>query len=333
MVSTKIPNPTQATNRAIIESPHGFGHETDAKEVVSKFASLIAGKTILVTGVALGGLGSETSIALAAALPARLILAARSASRAMPISSQIASCYPSVKITILEIDLSSLASVRKAAKELEGGIDVLINNAGVMATPYGKTEDGFELQFGINHLGPFVFTNTLLREGKIKEGGRVVNVSSDGHRLGDIRWNDPGFNNGAEYNGWEAYGQGKSANVLFSLELARRLKAKNILSFSLHPGVMNTNLGRHWDEDSLATLQAQDNKVGYSGWEFRYKTLSQGCATHIVAAFDPTISGYNGLYLEDCTIFKTLQSWASDPEAAKKLWTFSEELVGEKFDL
>lgn len=112
----------------------------------------------------------------------------------MPISSQITSSYPSVKVIILEIDLGSLASVRKAAKEVEGGIDVLINNAGVMATPYGKTEDGFESQFGINHLGPFVFTNTLLREGKIKEGGRVVNVSSDGHRLSDIRWNDPGFN-------------------------------------------------------------------------------------------------------------------------------------------
>jgi NAD(P)-dependent dehydrogenase (short-subunit alcohol dehydrogenase family) len=328
MVST-----TQATNRAIIESPHGFGHETDAKEVVSKFASLIAGKTILITGVASGGLGGETSIALAAASPARLILSARSASRAQPIADQITSSYPSVKTTILEVDLGSLASVRKAAREVEGGIDVLINNAGVMATPYAKTEDGFESQFGINHLGPFVFTNTLLREGKVKEGGRVVNVSSDGHRLGGIRWDDPGFKDGAEYNRWEAYGQGKSANILFSVELARRLKAKNILSFSLHPGVMNTNLGRHFGEDGLDTLKAQDTKVGYGGWEFRFKTLSQGCATHVVAAFDPTISGYNGSYLEDCTIFKTLQPWVQDPEDAKKLWTFSEELVGEKFDL
>jgi NAD(P)-dependent dehydrogenase (short-subunit alcohol dehydrogenase family) len=149
--------------------------------------------TVLITGVAPGGLGGEVALALAAGAPARLILAARSASRVMPVASQITSSNPSVKITILELDLGSLTSVRKAAKGLEGKIDVLINNAGVMATPFAKTEDGFESQFGINHLGHFVLTNTLLGEGKINEGGRVVNVSSDGHRLSDVLWDDLDF--------------------------------------------------------------------------------------------------------------------------------------------
>jgi hypothetical protein len=139
--------------------------------------------------------------------------------------------------------------------------------------------------------------------------------------------------------------------MLFSIELARRLKDRKILSFSLHPGVINTNLGRHVEGGDFSDLQALDEKVGYGGWEFKFKSLSQGCATHVVAAFDPTITGtscylgslqdqksnisidHNGSYLEDCTIFQPLQPWASDPEAAKRLWDLSEELVGEKFEL
>lgn len=130
---------------------------------------------------------------MASASPKLIALSARSKSRASPVADKIATAYPNVKVEILEMDLGSLSSVRHAAKMLDATLDVLICNAGIMTVPYGKTEDGFEKQFGVNHLGHFLFTNLLLKEGKIRNGGRVVIVTSDGHRLGDILWEDPGF--------------------------------------------------------------------------------------------------------------------------------------------
>jgi NAD(P)-dependent dehydrogenase (short-subunit alcohol dehydrogenase family) len=121
------------------------------------------------------------------------MLTARSKARASPVAEQIAAKYPSVQTSILEMDLGSLASVRTAAASIHEKIDVLINSAGMMATPYGLTADGFETQFGINHLGHFLFTNLLVKQGKIRDGGRIVNVTSDGHRLGNVRFEDPGY--------------------------------------------------------------------------------------------------------------------------------------------
>jgi NAD(P)-dependent dehydrogenase (short-subunit alcohol dehydrogenase family) len=132
-------------------------------------------------------------MSIASASPKLIVVSARSKSRASPITDKIAAAYPNVKVEILEMDLGSLASVRNAAMRLDSALDVLICNAAIMAVPYGKTEDGFEKQFGVNHLGHFLFTNLLLKEGKIRNGGRIVVVSSDGHRLSDVLWEDPGF--------------------------------------------------------------------------------------------------------------------------------------------
>jgi NAD(P)-dependent dehydrogenase (short-subunit alcohol dehydrogenase family) len=132
-------------------------------------------------------------MSIASASPKVLVLSARSKSRASPVGDKIASAYPNVKVEILEMDLDSLSSVRNAAKNLDVTLDVLICNAGIMAVPYSKSEDAFEKQFGINHLGHFLFTNLLLKEGMIRNGGRIVIVTSDGHRLSDILWEDPGF--------------------------------------------------------------------------------------------------------------------------------------------
>jgi NAD(P)-dependent dehydrogenase (short-subunit alcohol dehydrogenase family) len=143
------------------------------------------------------GLGGEAALSIAFGSPFLLILCARSKARAEPVAENILARYPAVKVQILGCDLGSLDSIRKAAKDVKVEIDVLINNAAVMACPYSTTSDGFETQFGVAHLGHFLLTNLLLRDGKIKDGGRVVNVSSDGHQLGPVRFDDPGFKVGS----------------------------------------------------------------------------------------------------------------------------------------
>jgi hypothetical protein len=148
---------------------------------------------VLITGVAEGGLGAEAAMSIASASPRLIVLSARSNSRASPIADKISKAYPDVEVDILDMDLGSFASIRNGARELSVILDVLICHAGIMAVPYGKTEDGFEKQFGVNHLGHFLFTNLLLKEGKIRNGGRIVIVTSDGHRLSDVLWEDPGF--------------------------------------------------------------------------------------------------------------------------------------------
>lgn len=148
---------------------------------------------VLITGVAEGGLGAEAAMSIASASPKLIVLSARSKPRALPVADQISKAYPEVKVEILEMDLGSLTSIRNGAHKLNATLDILICSAGIMAVPYGKTEDGFEKQFGINHLGHFLFTNLLLKEKKIKNGGRIVMVTSDGHRLSDVLWEDPGF--------------------------------------------------------------------------------------------------------------------------------------------
>lgn len=189
-----------------------------------------------------------------------------------------------------------------------------------MATPYRKTPDGFESQFATNHLGHFVFTNSIL--GKLPAGGRVVNVSSDAHRYGPVRYDDLGFQDGAVYDKWPAYAQSKSANILYTIELAERVRERGIGVFAVHPGSILTNLGRDLPESEVAALKTQHVEL---------KTLDQGAATHLVAAFDPKMAGESGEYLEDGKVGLAAE-WARDREGAKKLWRISEELVGEKFE-
>ncbi|PSS07194.1 hypothetical protein M430DRAFT_23342 [Amorphotheca resinae ATCC 22711] len=315
-----------------ILNSNGFNQHTDGLEVASRFKDLIVGKTVLITGAGEGGLGAEAAFSIASASPALLILHGRAEERVKPVVERITAAFPSVKTRIFLMDLDSLASVRKAAAEVASwedvAIDVLINNAAVMAAPYSTTKDGFESQFGVGHLGHFLFTCLLLKANKIKSGGRIVNVSSGGHRLGPVRFDDPGFTNGTKYEKWAAYGQVKTANMLFSIALAERLKDRNILSFSLHPGGIHTNLLRHLSQEDLENLikSLREREPDYE-----FKTLQQGVSTHLVAAFDPSIAKHNGAYLSDCQIAQPLRPDAGDPEEARKLWTLSEELVGEKF--
>ncbi|KAI8158753.1 hypothetical protein K4K49_001819 [Colletotrichum sp. SAR 10_70] len=302
--------------------------DTNGSDLVTAYADHIKGKTILVTGVSPGGLGATFAETVAAASPATLILAGRNTTKVQQTADAITAANPSVTIKTLELDLGSFRNVRKAAETVNKWedvphIDVLVNNAGIMAVPFSLTEDGFESQFGTNHLGPFLFTNLIMGKVLAAAEPRVVTVSSDGHRLGHIRWSDYNFNS-------------KTANCLMAISLAEKLGSKGLLSFSLHPGVIFTNLGTHLE--NFDSLREQDINVGSKlMWaEFNPKTPDQGVATHIYTAFSPDLKGLNGKYFNDCRLAdqynEEVHPWATDKIDADRLWKLSEKLVGEEFE-
>ncbi|EDU45970.1 FabG Dehydrogenase with different specificities related to short-chain alcohol dehydrogenase [Pyrenophora tritici-repentis] len=318
-----------------------------AKGIAKSYASVIQGKVILTTGVSPSGLGAAFLKAIAALQPALLILAGRNISKVKETASQLAAENPtiSIKSRILQLDLSSLEAVRTAANTVNSWsdvphIDVLVNNAGIMATDYALSPEGYESQFATNHLGPFLFTNLIMGKLQASAAPRVVMVSSDGHRLGSFRFDDYNFHHGETYNRWQAYGQSKTANMLMAIALAEKLGAKhNLLSFSLHPGVIGTGLGDHidWNVEYLA-LQKVDRFMGNAeGWNANFDFVShdEGSATHVVAAFDTEISGRNGAYLEKGEIVaddsNRIKPWATSRVEAEKLWKLSEGLVGQTF--
>jgi NAD(P)-dependent dehydrogenase (short-subunit alcohol dehydrogenase family) len=311
-----------------------FTDQTTAEEVADVLSNNIRGKTVLITGASVGGLGCESARVICKNHPKLVIIACRKEESINETIEKIKAEFPNAPLRGLVLDLASLKSVRKAAKEVNNyrePIDVLINNAGVMAPPYFKTEDGFEGQLGVNHLGPFEFTNLIMGRLLASNTGapRIVNVSSSVHWLCPIRYDDPGFSDGKVYNNFHAYGQSKTANILFSKELSRRYKDQGLIAFSLHPGGVQTNLLRHFDI-------AQVLKEGVSDWKgnafdltaIKWKSLEAGAATHMVAAFDPTIVDQNGSYLEDAQVHNELaRPDALDEENAIKLWNFSEQLL------
>lgn len=316
-----------------------FGHSTTVEEAAERFSDQINGKIVLVTGVSPNGIGLETARGIALHSPSLLILAARSPSKLSEADAIIKAAAPNVKTRLLQLDLSSFRTVRAAAEEVNSWaepIDVLINNAGVMACPFALSEDGIETQFATNHIGTFLFTNLIMKNilasGK---GARIVNVSSRGHRYGPVRFEDWNFGNGKDYDPTLAYGQSKTANILFSVSLAEKLKAKGLVAFSLHPGAIWTNLGRHIPTEAWKArgiLDENGNVQNTAEWTF--KTLSQGASTTVVAAFDPTIVQNSGAYLVDCQVSHddVAMPYAFDKYNAEKLWKLSEDLVGQKFE-
>jgi NAD(P)-dependent dehydrogenase (short-subunit alcohol dehydrogenase family) len=213
-------------------------------------------------------------------------------------------------------------------------VDVLINNAGVMATPFGRTVDGFELQFGTNHLGHFLTTNLLWPALDAAPAPRVVNLSSAGHHLSDVLWDDPNFEH-RDYDRWVSYGQSKTANVLFAVELERRLAASGGHAYSVHPGMIATNLGRHLDHDAITDLmERRAKRDGVSNEESAasasFRPVEIGAATSVWAATAPELAEHGGAYLEECRVSASAP-YASDPDAARRLWALSEQLVDETF--
>jgi NAD(P)-dependent dehydrogenase (short-subunit alcohol dehydrogenase family) len=311
-----------------------FTWESTADEVLNGVD--LKGKHALVTGVS-AGLGVETSRALLAR-GAEVIGTARDLAKARNATKDLTEKFGD-KFKLVEVDLASLASVRKGADAIRARtdrLDIVIANAGVMATPQGKTSDGFELQFGTNHLGHFVLINRLAD--LIPSGGRLVNLSSAAHQYGDIQFEDVNFER-RKYEPMIAYAASKVANVLFTLEFDRRHKGRGVRATAVHPGGILTELMRHMTPESFEGLKemAREN-AGDDASAMRVKNVPQGAATSVWAAVVAPADLVGGKYCEDCTIgpvaakgHSGVRPYAMDAERAKQLWTKSEELVGEKF--
>ncbi|KAL7910387.1 hypothetical protein GGI35DRAFT_448632 [Trichoderma velutinum] len=321
-----------------------YNASTTADELVKDLSGEIKGKVILVTGVTQGTLGGAFVEYVSKAAPAELILAGRSLANVQKTADALKGAHPDIAIRTLQLDLASFAAVREAAATVNSWkdvphIDILVNNAGIMAVPYGKTVDGFELQFASNHLGPFLFNNLIIDKLLASKAPRVVNVASSGHRLNPIRFFDYNFADGETYDSWQAYGQSKTANMLMAISLAEKLGSRGLTAFSLQPGAIMTNLGNHIDFSVAGpALAAADKLLGNSeGWDagFNFKTMENGVATHIYAAFEPSLKEHNGVYLEDAHIAdpytQTVKPWATSKVEADRLWKLSEKLVGQEF--
>jgi NAD(P)-dependent dehydrogenase (short-subunit alcohol dehydrogenase family) len=312
-----------------------FGAKSTTDEVLEGVD--LAGKRVLVTGVS-AGLGVETARALAAhgagvVGAARDLAKARAATDAASVGA----------IELIELDLADLASARRCADALVAKgdkFDLVIANAGVMATPFGHTADGFETQFGTNHLGHFVFVNRIAQ--LFKPGSRLVNLSSAGHRYSDVNLDDPGFER-TEYAPFVAYGRSKTANILFAVEFDRRHKAAGVRATAVHPGGILTELGRHMTPEVRQSLLDQINATQATAGApaFEWKTIPQGAATAVWAGVVAPADTVGGRYCEDCHVAPVVEgdaiaregvrAYALDPEHAKALWAKSEALVGERF--
>ncbi len=300
----------------------GFGHDSTADDVLAGID--LTGKLAIVTG-GYSGLGLETAKALAKA-GAQVVVPARRPDVAREALDGIAE--------VDELDLGDLESVRAFAERfLASGrsVDIVIDNAAIMASPETRVGPGWEAQFATNHLGHFALVNRLWPAIAADGGGRVVSVSSTGHRRSDIRWDDLEFRQG--YDKWQAYGQAKTANVLFAVQLDALGKDSGVRAFALHPGGILTPLQRHLTREEMVGygwIDKDGNPVGAG-----FKTPEQGAATQVWAATSPQLAGMGGVFCEDCDIAEVstddspgVRPYAIDPTSAARLWTVSAELTG-----
>ena len=303
----------------------------------------LSGKRVLVTGVS-AGLGVETARVLAAH-GADVVGAARDLAKAEGATAVVreAAARSGGSLALVELDLANLKSVRAAADALVADgqtFDLVIANAGVMAPPLGRTADGFETQFGTNHLGHFVLINRIAS--LLKAGSRVVSLASSGHRFSDVNLEDPNFET-TEYVPFEAYGRSKTANILFAVEFDRRHKDRGVRAAAVHPGGIQTELARHLDpafiQQWIDQLNAQAAAAGQPPIE--WKTIPQGAATSVWAGVVAPVEEVAGRYSEDCHVAELVddasqiragvRSYALDPARAQALWALSERMVGETF--
>ena len=321
-----------------------FDANSTTDEVLSGIS--LRGKRILVTGVS-AGLGIETARALAAH-GAHVVGTARDIAKAEAATAQVRKDAASGggRFEIVALDLANLASVRGCASELLAKkelFDVVIANAGVMATPFGHTTDGFETQFGTNHLGHFVLVNRIAR--LIREGGRLVNLSSAGHRYANVDLEDPNFEH-TPYHPFVAYGRSKTANILFAVAFDQRHRGRGIRAAAVHPGGIRTELSRHMDAAALGQIVDQLNKqlAAEGKPPFQYKSIPQGAATSVWTAILGSPEEIGGRYCENChvgqvvaddvtisAVSEGVRGYALDLRNAEALWKKSEELVGESF--
>jgi NAD(P)-dependent dehydrogenase (short-subunit alcohol dehydrogenase family) len=327
-----------------------FGATSTTEDVLSgvdlKGKRALKGKRVLVTGVS-AGIGVETARSLAAH-GAQVVGAARDLAKAEAATARVRedAAIHGGSFELVALDLADLKSVRACAGELlkKGEpFDVVIANAGVMATPFGHTADGFETQFGTNHLGHFVFVNRIAS--LIREGGRLINLASSGHRFANVDLEDPNFER-TPYDPFVAYGRSKTANILFAVEFDRRHRERGVRAAAVHPGGIQTELARHMDPGQLQAMvdQISQQLAAEGKGPFQFKTVPQGAATSVWAGVVAPAEEIGGQYCENChvgsivaddavisPISEGVRGYALDPKGAEALWRKSEELVGESF--
>lgn len=310
-----------------------FHARSEGAEVITDLD--LAGKTAIVTG-GYSGIGLETVRALAAR-QVNVVLPVRSPDKA---AGNLAGIAGSVRTVAM--DLGDLGSVRRFGEVMRGELDrldLLINNAGIMACPEARVGPGWESQFGVNHVGHFALARALMPLLERTPGARVVALSSTGHKISGIRWDDIHFDHGA-YDKWIAYGQAKTANALFANALSRRLRRSGGLAFAVHPGGIFTPLQRHLSKEEMIHLgwlgeDGEPSELARAG----FKTPSQGCSTTLWAATSPALKGKPGVYCENCDIaaptdkasplgrYMGVDAHACDDDAAERLWTISEQML------
>jgi NAD(P)-dependent dehydrogenase (short-subunit alcohol dehydrogenase family) len=321
-----------------------FGATSTTDDVLSGVN--LKGKRILVTGVS-AGIGVETARSLAAH-GAQVVGAARDLNKAKAATEDVLkeAVTHAEPFELVELDLGSLKSVRACADELLAKgqpFDVVIANAGVMATPLGHTTDGFETQFGTNHLGHFVLVNRIAS--LIRSGGRLINLSSLGHRYSNVDLEDPNFER-TPYHPFLAYGRSKTANILFAVAFDKRHRDRGVRAAAVHPGTIHTELARHVDASAIEKIIEERNKqlAAEGKTPFQWKSIPQGAATSVWSAVVAPAEEVGGRYCEDCHVSKVVPAsvnvesmtegvrwYALDPDNAEALWKKSEELVGETF--
>jgi len=321
-----------------------FGATSTADDVLSGVN--LKGKRILVTGVS-AGLGVETARSLAAH-GAWVVGTARDLTKAKAATGEVRQNAAANDGTfeLVELDLAKLKSVRVCADGLLAkgeAFDVVIANAGVMATPFGHTADGFETQFGTNHLGHFVLVNRIAS--LIRNGGRLINLSSSGHRYSNVDLDDPNFEH-TPYEPFGAYGRSKTANILFAVAFDKRHRDRGIRAAAVHPGGIRTELGRYVESGRLEKVVEEINQqlAAQGRGPFQWKSIPQGAATSVWAAVVAPVDEIGGQYCENChvghivpddapitAVSEGVRGYALDSHSAEALWKKSEELVGESF--
>ena len=332
-----MPSPQQPLNS-------GFGPNTVPSDVL--VGSDLTGSVAVVTG-GYSGLGLETTRALASA-GAVVVVPARRRDHARTVLADVVEVVPgdvadlatasAGQVIVDELDLGDLASVEAFANRLVAtgvAIDVVIDNAAIMACPETRIGPGWEAQFATNHLGHFALVNRLWPAIAADGGGRVVSVSSTGHKLSPIRWDDPQFDTG--YDKWVAYGQAKTANALFAVHLDALGEAQGVRAFAVHPGGIMTELQRHLPQDEMINMGWVDADGNVNEL---FKSSEQGASTSVWAATSPQLDGMGGVYCEDCDVsaptdvdspfarYLGVDAHAIDPDEAARLWALSAELTG-----
>jgi len=319
----------------------GFGAASTTEEVLEGIN--LHGKRVLVTGVS-AGLGVETARSLAQH-GAEVVGVARDVAKAERATAQIAkdAAVGGGSFELVALDLGNLKSVRAGTDQLlaQGKpLDVVIANAGLMATPFSYTIDGFEMQFGTNHLGHFVFVNRIAP--LIRAGGRLINLSSAGHRYSNVDLDDPNFER-TPYDPMVAYGRSKTANILFAVAFDKRHRDRGVRAAAVHPGAIQTELGRYMEPERLEKLVEQINQrlVAAGRGPFRWKTIPEGAATSVWAAVVASAEEIGAQYCENCHVGQLVpdnvnfsegvRGYALDPENAEALWKKSEEMARESF--